>query len=229
MPIFMKKFIAIVIILAGVVFFSMPKISELLLEKNSEEVKIEQLSNSELEKNAKSGNKSYDQSKIDPIDVNGVILNRQNADMSKIVGQMVIPSINKNIAIFDGLENNNLMYGACTMKPSQRMGLGNYSIAGHYMKNDKLLFGGLMNVKMGDSIRITNKKNIYEYEVFKTLKVTDDRVDLISDSKITESDGKAIVSLMTCYYDEAGYRYFVIGKFKRLYPYSQSKMLEGLN
>ncbi|WP_091995129.1 class A sortase [Peptostreptococcus sp. D1] len=225
----MKKFIAIVIILAGVVFFSMPKISELLLEKNSEEVKIEQLSNSELEKNAKSGNKSYDQSKIDPIDVNGVILNRQNADMSKIVGQMVIPSINKNIAIFDGLENNNLMYGACTMKPSQRMGLGNYSIAGHYMKNDKLLFGGLMNVKMGDSIRITNKKNIYEYEVFKTLKVTDDRVDLISDSKITESDGKAIVSLMTCYYDEAGYRYFVIGKFKRLYPYSQSKMLEGLN
>ncbi len=229
MPIFMKKFIAIVIILAGIVFFSMPKISELLLEKNSEEVKIEQLSDSELEKNAKSGNKSYDQSKIDPIDVNGVILNRQNADMSKVVGQLVIPSINKNIAIFDGLENNNLMYGACTMKPDQKMGLGNYSIAGHYMKNDKLLFGGLMNVKMGDSIRITNKKNIYEYEVFKTLKVTDDRVDLISDSKITESDGKAIVSLMTCYYDEAGYRYFVIGKFKKLYPYSQSKMLEGLN
>ncbi len=225
----MKKFIAIVIILAGIVFFSMPKISELLLEKNSEEVKIEQLSDSELEKNAKSGNKSYDQSKIDPIDVNGVILNRQNADMSKVVGQLVIPSINKNIAIFDGLENNNLMYGACTMKPDQKMGLGNYSIAGHYMKNDKLLFGGLMNVKMGDSIRITNKKNIYEYEVFKTLKVTDDRVDLISDSKITESDGKAIVSLMTCYYDEAGYRYFVIGKFKKLYPYSQSKMLEGLN
>lgn len=225
----MKKFIAIVIILAGIVFFSMPKISELLLEKNSEEVKIEQLSDSELEKNAKNGNKSYDQSKIDPIDVNGVILNRQNADMSKVVGQLVIPSINKNIAIFDGLENNNLMYGACTMKPDQKMGLGNYSIAGHYMKNDKLLFGGLMNVKMGDSIRITNKKNIYEYEVFKTLKVTDDRVDLISDSKITESDGKAIVSLMTCYYDEAGYRYFVIGKFKKLYPYSQSKMLEGLN
>ena len=225
----MKKFIAIVIILAGIVFFSMTKISELLLEKNSEEVKIEQLSDSELEKNAKSGNKSYDQSKIDPIDVNGVILNRQNADMSKVVGQLVIPSINKNIAIFDGLENNNLMYGACTMKPDQKMGLGNYSIAGHYMKNDKLLFGGLMNVKMGDSIRITNKKNIYEYEVFKTLKVTDDRVDLISDSKITESDGKAIVSLMTCYYDEAGYRYFVIGKFKKLYPYSQSKMLEGLN
>lgn len=225
----MKKFITIVIILAGIVFFSMPKISELLLEKNSEEVKIEQLSDSELEKNAKSGNKSYDQSKIDPIDVNGVILNRQSADMSKVVGQLVIPSINKNIAIFDGLENNNLMYGACTMKPDQKMGLGNYSIAGHYMKNDKLLFGGLMNVKMGDSIRITNKKNIYEYEVFKTLKVTDDRVDLISDSKITESDGKAIVSLMTCYYDEAGYRYFVIGKFKKLYPYSQSKMLEGLN
>lgn len=225
----MKKIIAVIVIIAGIVFFSLPKISEMLLAKNTEDIKIDNLSNDELEKNASTGNKSYDQSKVDPIDVNGVILNRQNADMSKIIGQLVIPSINKNIAIFDGLENNNLMYGACTMKPNQKMGLGNYAIAGHYMKNDKLLFGGLMNIKMGDTIKITNKKNIYEYEVFKTMKVSDDRTDLIQDGKITESDGKAIISLMTCYYDEAGYRYFVIGKFKKLYPYNQSKMLDGIN
>lgn len=224
----MKKFIALLIILVGVGFLALPKITEYFIEKNAEEVKVDTLSEDELLKNAKSGDKNYDPSKIDPIDANGVILNRQKADMSKVVGQIVIPSINKNIAVFDGLENNHLMYGACTMKPNQRMGIGNYAVAGHYMENDKLLFGGLMKVRLGDTIKITNKKNIYEYEVFKTMKVADDRVDLISDAAITSYDGDALLSLMTCYYDESGSRYFVIGKFKKLYPYTQDKMLSGL-
>lgn len=224
----MKKKFAIFIILLGIIFFSLPKISELILMKNNDDIKIEKISGNELEKNAETGNKNYDASKIDPIDINGVVLNREKADMTKIVGQLVIPSINKNIAIFDGLENNNLMYGACTMKPNQRMGIGNYAVAGHYTKNDKVLFGGLMNVKNGDTLRITNKKNIYEYTVFKTMKVSDDRTDLIQDAVITHSDGRAVLSLMTCYYDESGYRYFVVGKFKNLYPYKQEKMLQGL-
>ena len=74
-----------------------------------------------------------------------------------------------------------------------------------------------------------NKKNIYEYKAIKMMKVKDDRVDLIGDGLLGQYDGKAIVSLMTCYYDEAGYRYFVIGSFNRLYPYSKEKMLEGIS
>lgn len=228
MPKHMKKKLSIILILAGVLIFSLPAISSMLLEKNNESVKIDELSTQELEKNANKGAKSYDQSKIEPIDINGVILNREKADMSMVVGQLVIPSINKNIAIFDGLENNSLMYGACTMKPNQKMGLGNYSLAGHYCKNDKVLFGGLFNIKNGDVIKLTNKKNIYEYETYKTMKVDDSRVDLINDGLINYGDGKAIVSLMTCYKDEEGYRYFVVGKFKKLYPYSESRMLEGI-
>lgn len=226
---YMKKKLSIALILAGILIFSLPIISSLLLKKNNDSVKVEEFSTQELQKNANSGEKSYDQSKIEAIDVNGVILNRDKADMSMIVGQLVIPSINKNIAIFDGLENNSLMYGACTMKANQKMGLGNYTLAGHYHKNDKILFGGLFNIKNGDTIKLTNKKNIYEYETYKTLKVDDSRVDLINDGLINNGDGKAIVSLMTCYRDEDGYRYFVIGKFKKLYPYSESRMLEGLN
>lgn len=225
----MKKKIALLLIFIGLIIFSYPKISEFVLLSQNKAEKIDALSSDKLEKNANSGDKNFDQSKVKPIDINGVILNRKDADMSKIVGQLVIPSINKNIAIFDGLENNNLMYGACTMKPNQRMGLGNYAIAGHYMKNEKLLFGGLMNVKKGDVIRLTNKKNIYEYRVFKTLKVKDNRTDLIDDVKMSEADGKAIVSLMTCYYDTDGYRYFVVGKFDKLYPYSSNKMLRGIS
>lgn len=199
----------------------------MLLNKN-EEVNIAALSTSQLEKNAESKDKNFDASKIKPIDINGVILNREKADMSKVIGQLVIPSINKNIAVFDGLENNNLMYGACTMKPYQKMGLGNYAIAGHFTHNDKVLFGGLMKIKDGDIIKLTNKKNIYEYQVFKSMKVKDDRIDLIGDGMMSQSDGRAMISLMTCYYDEEGYRYFVFGKFNRLYPYNKDLMLEGI-
>lgn len=225
----MKKKIAILLILVGAIIFAFPKISEFVLLADNKAKSIEDISGDKLQKNAESGGKNFDQSKIKPIDINGVILNREKADMSKVVGQLVIPSINKNIAIFDGLQNNNLLYGACTMKPNQRMGLGNYAIAGHYMDNEKLLFGGLMKIKKGDIIRLTNKKNIYEYKVFKTTKVRDSRTDLIEDMKMSEADGKAIVSLMTCYYDEKGYRYFVVGKFQRLYPYSANKMLRDIS
>lgn len=224
----MKK-LGLLLVLVGIIFVSVPKISEYMLMKNSQDIDISQLSDKDLEKNANQNKNNYDASKIDPIDINGVILNREKADLSKVVGQLVIPSINKNIAIFDGLENNSLMYGACTMKPGQQMGQGNYAVAGHYCKNDKVLFGGLMKIKYGDIIKLTNKKNIYEYKVVKTMKVKEDRTDLIGDGLLGQYDGRAIVSLMTCYYDVEGYRYFVIGSFSRLYPYSQAKMLEGIS
>ena len=66
-----------------------------------------------------------------------------------------------------------------------------------------------MNIKEGDIIKLTNKKNIYEYKAIKMMKVKDDRVDLIGGWPLGQYDGKAIISLMTCYYDEAGYRYLV--------------------
>ncbi|MBC2578208.1 class A sortase [Peptostreptococcus russellii] len=224
----MRKKIALILILAGVLILALPFISSLMLKEKEESVDIDTIPKNKLEENAERGNKSYDHSKVKPIDINGVILNREKADMSKVVGQMTIPSINKNIAIFDGLENNNLMYGACTMKANQRMGTGNYALAGHYCKKDDVLFGGLFNIKKGDIIKLTNKRNIYEYEVVNMFKASDTRTDLIGDGLTNHDDGKAMVSLMTCYKDEEGYRYFVIGKFKKLYPYSESRMLEGI-
>lgn len=222
-------FIAIVLILAGLIFLALPKISELLIAQK-EDVDFDEVSHRNIVVNQNSGKKNFDQAKIEPVDMNGVILDRKDADMTKVVGQLVIPSLNKNIAIFDGLENNNLLHGACTLKPHQRMGTGNYAIAGHYMKNKNLLFGGIVDMKKGDKIRLTNMKNIYEYTVIDTKKVKDTALDMVEDSRISHyNDGRALVSLMTCYYDETGYRYFVVGRFDKLYPYSKDKMLEGIS
>lgn len=224
----MRKKLAVVLILVGVFILALPFLSNLMLEKKESSIDVDAIPKTKLEQNAERGNKSYDQSKVKPIDINGVILNRDKADLNMVIGQMTIPSINKNIAIFDGLENNSLMYGACTMKPHQKMGTGNYAIAGHYCRKDNVLFGGLFNIKKGDIIKLTNKKNIYEYEVVNMFKTSDTRTDLIGDGLANHGNGKAMVSLMTCYKNEEGYRYFVVGTFKKLYPYSESKMLEGI-
>ena len=222
----MRKFLSVILIVIGVILLFMPFISKKILKTNST-VNISNITSEQMEKNKKNMNKSYDQDKVTPITPGDILSNSNSADKSKIIGQLTIPSINKEIVIFDGLDNKNLLNGACTMKPNQIMGLGNYCIAGHYCDNKDVLFGGLIDVKKGDIVRITNKKNIYEYKVFDTMIVKDDRVDLLSDGIVNHGDGRALLSLMTCYKNQPGYRYFVVAKFQKLYPYSKERMLEG--
>ena len=113
------------------------------------------------------------------------------------------------------------------MKPDQRMGAGNYAIAGHYMDKKDVLFGGLVDVKKGDIMRVTDKSTIYEYKVVALEKVPDSKLEMIS-NKRAEKYGKPIMSLMTCYYNETSYRYFVIGELERSYKYRTDDMIRGL-
>ena len=62
------------------------------------------------------------------------------------------------------------------------MGKGNYSLAGHHMNNKALLFGGLMDIKKGSIIKLTNKTSVYEYKVYETLVVPDTQIDMISNN-----------------------------------------------
>ena len=58
-----------------------------------------------------------------------------NGDAQKlpVIGGIAIPEVEINLPIFKGLDNVNLFYGAGTMKPDQRMGEGNYSLASHHI------------------------------------------------------------------------------------------------
>src|SRR3712207_9166014 len=78
----MKK-LGILLILVGIGFFSIPKISEMLLINKNQGI-IDEVSSHDLVANARGGNKNFDQSKVTPIDVNGAILNPKDADMSKV-------------------------------------------------------------------------------------------------------------------------------------------------
>ena len=129
-----------------------------------------------------------------------------------------------NLGIFKGTTNYNLLRGVGTMKPDDKMGEGNYTLAGHNNGDKSLLFGSLLDIKKGAIIRITDKTTIYEYKVIETKIVPNTSLELIENAE-ADTVGKPIISLMTC--DKGTWtsnRFFVIGKYVKKYKYDREKM-----
>lgn len=219
----MKKLLAVILILVGAFIMMIPTLKDKKVEQTVQEtVKIvEAITPEVIEENEANDEAQFDYSVVEDITVTGTLLGNIKANSKLLVGQLVIPSVGMNISIFKGINNTNLLAGAATMRANQKMGEGNYPLAGHYSKNKDILFGSLMDVKVGDPIRITNKKTIYEYTVYEVKVVPDDALYIIDD-KVAEQKGAPVISLMTCYYSsKTGKRYFVMGELTKTYPYSE--------
>ena len=73
-------------------------------------------------------------------------------------------------------------------------GIGNYCIAGHNY-NQKNMFNHLIDLKIGDSLFLTNNKSgIVEYEIYDIYKVKPQNVEPLSQ----KTNGKREVTLITC-------------------------------
>src|SRR5699024_11437913 len=70
-------------------------------------------------------------------------------------------------------------------------GEGNFTLAGHNMKNKDLLFGRLMDIEKGSTVYISNGINTYAYEIYDILVVSDTDTEMLSDEKSTEVDRKS--------------------------------------
>lgn len=221
----MRKFLAALLITLGILLLLSPTLKTITVEKKvSDTVEIvEEYTPVEIKEN-ETNEADFDFSIVEDISVTGTLLNQNKINKDLIIGQLVIPSIKMNIPIFKGINNTNLLAGAATMREDQKMGEGNYPMAGHYMKDKNILFGSLMDVKEGDIIRLTDKETIYEYETYDVKLVPDTAVYLIDDEE-SVTLGNPIISLMTCYYSSStGKRYFVLGELKESYPYTQDAL-----
>ena len=222
---------AALLIVAGLLLISLPYLSNAKLEKESQKavsIVTNEIAPEEIQANleAEPSAEDFDFSAIEDIPETGTLLNVNSINKKSILGQIVIPSIDMNLVLLRGTTNANLLAGAGTMKPSQKMGEGNYAVAGHYAKRG-VLFGDLTNVKKNAIIRITDKTTIYEYKVFGAKSVSPERVELISDLE-AEKHSKPIISLMNCHYvngKNTGNRYFVFGELVNSYEYSEDAML----
>src|SRR5699024_12127545 len=80
-------------------------------------------------------------------------------------GQILIPEVEMNLPIVEGVSNENLYIGTSTMKPNQKLGKGNYALAGHLMPDSDTLFSPLKAVNRGMNVYVTDKDMVYTYQI----------------------------------------------------------------
>lgn len=219
----MRKFLASGLILLGLSLIFTPFLSEQIIIYKGKNIDREDISmekiRSNVEKSEKKSNQDdYDFSAIKDVDIISLIKGSLNFDKDLVVGLILIPDLDLELPIFDGLNDANLMAGAATMKANQIMGKGNYALSGHNMKNKKLLFGSLMDIEVGSKVFISNGLKLYEYKIYENLVVPDTEINMIYDEK-AEKKGKPIISIMTCFHSSStGKRFFSLGELVKEHP-----------
>lgn len=151
----------------------------------------------------------FDFAAVEPIDLQGVIKARMDTSNFLTVGAIAIPSVELNLPIYKGVSNAVLFAGAGTMKATQKMGEGNYSLASHhYFSDERVLFSPIVKMKVGDKIYLTDLEYVYEYETTSVDLVAPTQVEVINDVP-----GQTEVTLITCDDAQGSNRYCIKGKF----------------
>ncbi|KRL05701.1 class A sortase [Liquorilactobacillus oeni] len=164
---------------------------------------IKTLTTSELQKKPKTVNKeirkhgNFNFKSVKAADVQ--TLGKAIKNDSGSIGKISIPKVGLYLPIFYGIDNENLLRGAGTMKPAEKMGEGNYALAGHHMSNSTILFSPLAKVKTGMSIYLTDGAKVYRYRVVQKRTVDKYQINWINDVP-----QKKLVTLVTCLTATAG-------------------------
>ena len=217
------------LILLSIALIFNAKIRDIFMVWNTNKYQVRQVSKEKLEENQDTeGNFDFDSVKA--ISSEAVLSSQWDAQQLPVIGGIAIPEVEINLPIFKGLDNVNLFYGAGTMKPNQKMGEGNYSLASHHIftaeNASQMLFSPLVNAKEGMKIYLTDKEKVYTYVIREVKHVTPDRVDEIEDR-----EGIKEITLVTCVDYNATERIIVKGDFKEVKPYAEtpSDVLEAFN
>lgn len=141
---------------------------------------------------------------------------RMNAQKILPVGQILVPKSAIHLPIAKGVANTTLALAAGTMRPDQKMGQGNYPLAGHHMVRKDILFSPLyFKTRVGDTIYTTDMKKVYTYKVYQREFIAATRVDVVDQTRSN------IITLVTC--DATGARRLMIrGRLTQTAKYSDT-------
>ena len=133
---------------------------------------------------------TYDFKQVESI---RTIPNDTTLNRNLLRGQILIPEVEMNLPIVEGVSNENLYTGASTMKPNQRLGEGNYALAGHLMPDPNTLFSPLKAVNLGMNVLLTDMGTVYTYQISDIKEVPASAIEVISDEQ-----GDGLLTLVTC-------------------------------
>lgn len=212
-----KNLLVVALLLLAMALIFNGQIRNMIIAFRTNQYQVNKVSKKDIEKN-KAADTTFDFEQVESLSSEAVFAAQWNAQDLPVIGGIAIPELEINLPIFKGLSNTALYYGAGTMKENQEMGKGNYSLASHHLTlvpgADKVLFTPLDRAKNGMKIHVTDKENIYTYEITSVEVVLPDRVDVIDDV-----EGKTEITLVTCEDSEATKRIIVKGELKETIPY----------
>ncbi|HFR3765713.1 TPA: class A sortase [Streptococcus suis] len=195
-------------------------IRNMMIAWNSNKYQVTKVSKEEIASN-KEVDTTFDFAQVESISTEAVMRAQWEAQQLPVIGGIAIPDLKINLPIFKGLSNVALMYGAGTMKETQEMGKGNYSLASHHIFGmagaSETLFSPLENAKEGMKIYVTDKENIYIYNVRSVQSVTPESVYVIEDT-----EGKNEITLVTCEDAAATMRTIVQGDLESVIAYDDA-------
>lgn len=182
--------IVAVLVISGILFVLSPFIKESIIINLNKNKNFDLTAEQAEQNNAQKA--SFDFEAIQPPSILETIKASLDRESKAVIVRITISSVNLKLPILKGTTNQNLLYGATTMRPDQKMGEGNYPLAGHHMKRESLLFGPLLNIEKGDTVKITDFKKDYIYAVTSKQFISEMDTDVIQETKEKE------ITLMTC-------------------------------
>ncbi|PQG48494.1 class A sortase [Enterococcus faecium] len=186
------------------------QIRDFLVKQGGEEYQIEKVSKKTLEENQKK-EASFDFDAVESLSTESILKARKEHKDLLVIGSIVVPSVSIQLPIFKGCSNENLLYGAGTLSPNQKMGEGNYALASHRTSNPNLLFTPLDRLSLGAEIYLVGSDKIFVYQATYKERVSPTKVELLEEEK-----GKKKVTLITCGEMEGQTRLVVQGELKEI-------------
>ncbi|NQJ22847.1 class A sortase [Streptococcus suis] len=217
---FWRNFLALILVLISLALIFNTSIRNMVIAWNSNKYQVSNVTKEEIVEN-QSAETTFDFEQVQSVSTEAVMKAQWESQQLPVIGGIAIPDLKINLPIFKGLSNVALMYGAGTMKETQVMGQGNYSLASHHVFGmagaSETLFSPLENAKQGMKIYVTDKENIYIYNVRSVQSVTPESVYVIEDT-----EGKNEITLVTCEDAAATMRTIVQGDLESVIAYDDA-------
>ncbi len=189
-----------------------------MVNQNQSLYSLQKFNEITLKENTKSkGN--FNTSDVKTVNIYDVMKAKFENQAFPVIGAISYPDVGINLPVFNGDGDTTMLYGSGTMKEGQVMGQGNFALASHHVSNvigqsgAGLLFSPLVNAKVGQKIYLTNKDEIFEYQVQKVYIVLPDQGNVISDQP-----NQKMITLITCATDDR-YRIVVQGDLVETCPF----------
>ncbi len=212
--IWVYRLVACLLILVGIGLILDRPLTHLMVKQNETRV-LHHITRKEILKNQKKPT-SYDFKSVKDLSLSQV-LDARFKGSAPVVGALSIPAVKMNLPILKGLSSESLSSGGATMKSDQRLGIGNYPLAGHYMTAKGILFSPLAQVKLGQNVYLTDLKHVYRYQIYFKKIVPPTATWLVEGTK------ENIVTLITCA-DGGQNRWAVRGKLIQTMPATKANL-----